>query len=60
MTWAALTAGNVKKEGGGQFKVDDFVPKRSSRRMAPADQLVLVEHLNAVFGGRDLRPQRVG
>jgi len=58
-TIAAVVANVHKKKGTTSYKATDFFPPYQPRVQEWQDQLRIVEMLNQVFGGKDLRQKPV-
>lgn len=54
-TLAATIANIFKKQSAARFKSRDFFPEYQPRRQEWQEQLIIVEMLNAAFGGKDKR-----
>lgn len=52
---AATIANTFKKKSATRYKPADFFPDYQPKRQSWQEQLMIVEALNAAFGGRDLR-----
>lgn len=50
---AAIIANIYRKKGAKPFKPSDFMPKY--RKQGPEDHLKIIEGINALMGGEDLR-----
>lgn len=51
----ASTVANANRGKGRPLPVDDFIPEWDKRPQSWQEQLLVVEQLNALFGGADTR-----
>lgn len=50
-----FTAMGLKKMGGGDWKVEDFMPEQKKLTARSTEDLIaMAKHMNAMMGGRDL------
>lgn len=57
--WAVFVAMGREKKGGGEWKIEDFMPKEKKLTARSTEDLIaMAKHLNAMMGGRDLTKKR--